>query len=435
MAEPTEFERLRQATKVKEGAWDYLAETEEMQRQRWDVLRQVVDDAAWQYTSMRIDSVAESLRDQGAPLWLSCILAVGVSLIPVSALTGTFLFALTKSTQKLLTRSDRALLESVKNIALREQNVPRALNALSLWRHLPGEIKRTEELVSKFAAAWEPELADLIRDGVLAVEKFLGDQPFKRESARKFDPIDAPVVVVKRSLRTWIDAQVRAEGVARKMIKDRIRDLFDIASSSKPAKEASDKEAEFRKKEEAREPRVPFRRPFEKLPKTREEALGELTKLRDDLAPLPAENRANTNPKDLLDLQLTIESMIWVTTYDFTPKFDQFVRDDPDGVTIKGPPTLIEAPLPEGLWNRLIGRYIDPDEGRSYKDVGYVDRLGTNAYPYIIIPKHPSSMRNPGEGGWGPKVRLSHYFSQILYPKIDHENSEIVRKFSAQKVR
>jgi hypothetical protein len=74
-----------------------------------------------------------------------------------------------------------------------------------------------------------------------------------------------PVVTVKNSLYGWIDIQVMAESKARKSIRDKIADVWDIATSPEPAKEAEAKEAAARDKKEVR---VPFRRPVEKLPKT-----------------------------------------------------------------------------------------------------------------------------------------------------------------------
>jgi hypothetical protein len=111
--------------------------------------------------------------------------------------------------------------------------------------------------------------------------------------------------------------------------------------------------------------------------------------------------------------------MIWAMTYDFTPRFVREVS-----VSFRGTTAIYPAPLPEGTWPKLVERYIDPDEGKSYAEVGAIDRLGTKDAPYF----------NPG-GRYGPNLRLSHYFSQILYPRIKEEHVQIVRKFSALTVR
>ena len=68
------------------------------------------------------------------------------------------------------------------------------------------------------------------------------------------------------------------------------------------------------------------------------------------------------------------------------------------------------APLPGVLWKSLVERYIDPDEGKSYKDVGPLERLGTKA-----------ASAAGSRDKWSPEVRLSHYFSQVLYPQIKKE--------------
>ena len=125
-----------------------------------------------------------------------------------------------------------------------------------------------------------------------------------------------PVVTVKNSLYGWIDIQVMAESKARKSIRDKIADVWDIATSPEPAKEAEAKEGAARDKKEVR---VPFRRPAEKLPKTNQDALNELTNLRDDLEPTPIEFAEVIDADDLREFQLAIEAMIWATTYDFTP--------------------------------------------------------------------------------------------------------------------
>src|SRR5207248_10204084 len=98
---------------------DYLAEAETMQGHRWDRLRQVAELAGDQFTTMRIDSVEESLRDQGPPLWLSVILGLAVSFIPVTAITSKFVGVLSRYTQKLLTISEKeagAFYEAMKGV-------------------------------------------------------------------------------------------------------------------------------------------------------------------------------------------------------------------------------------------------------------------------------------------------------------------------------
>src|SRR5262245_26221029 len=109
-------ELLRQATQLQMQCSDYLAESEAMQRCRWDRLHQCAELAGDQFMTMRIDVVEERLRDQGAPAWLSVIIGLTVSLLPVTAMTSSFISVLTGSTQKLLTRSSREALESIQSV-------------------------------------------------------------------------------------------------------------------------------------------------------------------------------------------------------------------------------------------------------------------------------------------------------------------------------
>jgi hypothetical protein len=49
---------------------------------------------------------------------------------------------------------------------------------------------------------------------------------------------------------------------------------------------------------------------------------------------------------------------------------------------------LYPAPLPEELWEKLIRRFFDPNEKKTYKDAGSMDWLGT-----LMVPawrKHPA---------------------------------------------
>jgi hypothetical protein len=446
MADPTDiqqqFQQFKQATSLREEAKDHLTRIKDLQDQRWDRLRRVISEAAQQYTSMRIDMVEESLRDKGAPLWLSCVLVVGVTLIPVSLMTGNFLLALTKTTQNLVTRSDRALMLSAEKVLERRVlDSAQVMAAAANWLRLGDEIKRTEGLVAKFVKNLEPEVANTMQDVAHGLAQFLGKHLFVQSGDSAANKLaqntDAPPVAVTSSLNDWIDIQIKAEEKARDMLRNRMRDLFDIATSPDPAKEARAKEADARKKEAARESRVPFRRPVEELPKKSKDAMDQLKQLRDQAVPTAIEIATIPNPKDLKDLQLLIESMIWVTTYDFTPKiiepsFNYLSAhvSSPEAGRWK----IEAAPLPDTLWKRLISRYIDPDEGKSYKDVADLDRLGTKDHP--VIPKEiQHSWEWNGPRKWSPEVRLSHYFSKVLYPKINDENSEIVQKFNALKVR
>jgi hypothetical protein len=417
MADPTEFERLTQALNRQAHCLDSLAETEELQRQRWDLLAQVVEDAAWQFTSMRIDAVEESLRDQGPPFWLSLVLGVGITMIvPTSFLTASFIGAFTKYTQKLVTVADRKLLETLS----KTWEIETKAWKYDLWAKLPGHIQLTEEMVARYAKSWEPELANLMAGTAQTLGQMGTKFVFEQDRRRKaFSRTAAPVVVVKRALLRWVEAQIRCEGVARANLRRRIRDLFDIAISPKPGKEAKAKEEEAKK----------AGRPVRALPKTNKEALQQLTKLSEEIAPTTWETLPNPAVEDLWEIQRNIESMIWATTYDFTPIKEgiQFPIEEVPGKSgseafksrglVRVP---LAAPLPDALWKRLTSRYIDPDENKSYKEVGNLDRLGTKAKP-VLTDKQKL---------FGPEVRLSFYFSKVLYPQLRDKNSGFAKKFS-----
>jgi hypothetical protein len=436
MADPIDSEEQKKLQRLKEGAWGDLDDTKDKQEERWTVLRHLVDDASWQYASMRIDAIEEGMREKGAPVWLSIAIDAIVTLMPVSALTATFITAFTASTKKMITALPRRWEKSAKQIALREQNVPRALTGLQDWKVVSWNIKEMETEVINFAKNWEPELSNQLQDWAHDIGATIGKQPFQQESARqKFFKTDAPVVVIRRALNDWIDGKVITENKLRRLLRDHIGYLFDIATSQTPAKEAKAKEEERNKKQAALEPGVPFPSEELPLPKTNREAKDYLIGLRDKLALIPVEMSRTPRQTDLVDLQVAIESIIWATTYDFTPVVDHFVRDDPDGVTIEGPSVFSPAPLPPGIWKRLIERYQDPDEGKSFKDVGNSERLGTKKYPYLIKKIRKPTLLDPGEPGFRPEVRLSHYFSQILYPRVNDKNGEFLRKLETLSPR
>src|SRR5688572_12534164 len=90
-----QVQQLRLVHRLEKEAERALMDTETMQGRRWELLRRVAGYAGDSYTAMRIDVVDERLRDQGAPTWLGAMLTIGVTLIPVTALTGGFLAGLT----------------------------------------------------------------------------------------------------------------------------------------------------------------------------------------------------------------------------------------------------------------------------------------------------------------------------------------------------
>jgi hypothetical protein len=335
-------------------------------------------------------------------------------------------------------------MKSSEKILQTELDSTRVSTAAGNWLRLPDEIKRTEDMVIRFAQKWEPELSNTLQTAADGLAQIAGKQLFEQDNSGaglKFNQTDAPVVVVSSTLNDWIDAQIKAEDKAREIIRDKTRDFFDIATSPEPAKEAKAKMAEAAKKEAAREPRVPLRKPIEELPKTNKDAMDELKKLRDSLAPSPSDIATVPKFEELYDLQLTIESMIWAATYDFTPSQS---RVSPLEVPRRGTRfprpgafRMTQAPLPDKLWPRLVQRYRDPDEQKSYKDVGRSLRLGTKAFPGFsdeVTKYFIDELQTINEGGWWPEVRLSFYFGRILFPELNRENSAIVQKLKALQV-
>lgn len=442
-----QLDQLRQATSLTREIEHHMKTLEEAQNRRWERLRQVIQNAANQYITMRIDAVEESFRDKGAPLWLSVLITVGVTFIPVSALTATFLGVLTTSTKKLIARADRAfskrdpylekIIESEFDFLSASATSPRALWAFTEYSKLSGMFKKTDEMVGRFAKRWEPEVANMFQDQTKNLAETLYKQPFQQESASMMSQTNAPIVVVTDFLNQWINGQVKTEDKSRELIRDRIRDLFDIATSREPAKEAKAKmEAASAKQFSFNPSRVAhifFQEPdVEPLPTTNKEAMDQLTKRRDELVPEDIEFTTAPAAKDMQDLQLMIEMMIWAATYDFTTRPEEVVvgrhvkpaGKATDAEEIEGY-MVMPAPLPDTLWERLISRYRDPDLNKTYKDAGSQARLGTQAVPYLT-----SKGRTKGEFvPFEPKARLSHYFSQELYPKLKSEHSEVVQKF------
>jgi hypothetical protein len=235
----------------------------------------------------------------------------------------------------------------------------------------------------------------------------------EREKAKEQegqDPTDAPMVVVTQAMHKWIDSFVQVEDSARRQKRQQIRDLFDIATATDPAKEAKAKDEDAFKREAEREPRVPYRQSVPKAPTTSKAAIEQLTSLRDHLLPDAAKART-VGAKDLRDLQLLIESIIWCSTYDFTPVP---VRGNVMQPRVFAP---VSAPaLTDALWKRLIARYIDPDTQTTYEKVGTIPRLGTLDNP------------SPAKGMFDAETRLAHYFSQILAPAVMDGNHEILRR-------
>jgi hypothetical protein len=412
VADPLDVKGLRQASQLQMQCADFLAVAEAQHARRWETLRRVIEDAGKQYAAMRIDAIEERLQEEGAPLWFSVALTLFVTLVPLSAITGKFLGGLAGATEQLLTRGSRESLAIAEVIFERELDVDRLRAAGELANRLSERIKTMEERAVKFAELYEPE----VHHGLVVMAHTLGEAAHKHFYEQHADTMsaanttDAPWVSVTQMAHRWVTSMVRVEDAARARIRGNARDLFDVATADDPAKEAQAKESAATHKEAIREQLAPKRRPTVKLPRKRSVALQNLALLRDSLEPPDTTDLREPDPADLRSLQLMIESIIWASTYDFTPRKPDSKLENP-----------YPAPLPKALWDRLIERYVDPDANKTYKEVGPTKRLGTVAKPG---PKQAL-------GDFDPKVRLSHYLSQILLPTIKDENNTVTQRFKA----
>jgi|SRR5215213_2471339 len=175
-------QQLRLVHRLEKDAERDLMDTETMQRRRWELLRRVADYAGDSYTAMRIDVVDERLRDQGATHWLGAMLTIGVTLIPVTAMTHAFIAGLTTTTQKLLTSADRKLLQAAETVYERELDPARVMVAARMLVGLQNKMRQTEGRVSHYTEKWlEPELSNKLQEYADALLQARGKPPFGQE--------------------------------------------------------------------------------------------------------------------------------------------------------------------------------------------------------------------------------------------------------------
>jgi hypothetical protein len=419
MAPPTAVELLRQATQLQVQCSDFLAEAEAEQRKRWEILRRVIEDAGKQYTAMRLDVIEEQQMDESAPLWLSVVITVAIALIPMQAITVAFFEKVSEATAKLLTRRLAKDVKFIETLVVKEApNVSSAMMG-TLKNALTAKIERTEKMVAKFAKLYEPEvhhalvtMAHTVTESKL--EHYLHPKKSKPKKKSEAAKTDAPVVMVTQMMHKWVDSLVQVEDTARKQHRQEIRDLFDIATAKDPKKEAKQKRKAAEKLAKAQTV-IPYKPPnVPDFPKTSKKALEELTAIRDQLQPESTRDRQPTID-DLRNLQLLTEEIIWACTYDFTPWVVSTNVLQPRAVE------SVTAPenLPEALWKRLTARYEDPEEGQTYDEVGALPRLGTTDKPSVA------------KGMFSPRTRLAHYFSQILLPEVEEQNTRILQRMQA----
>jgi len=411
MADPAE--ELAELTKLQNAILDLLDDELTEQRDRWGVMREMIDNACLTLTTLRIDAIEARLNDQGPPLWLSCLLTLAVTLIPVTAMSGLFMLAVTQTTQRLLTNADRQLMKSF--MAARHLSRESIFsNPLLKWsqdktKWLGEEIKRTESMVAKFAKVYEPEVSNTLQNVAGNLGVSLGKHMFQTESGKLQEmkqANDVPVVVLKNYFYDWVRSQEHVEHAAYKRLKEKLRALFDIATTNATETAKLLKTYENLLTGEER-------------PKNRNDAKTKMTEWQKKQAEVVSARPGKIKLENLREFQLTIESMIWCTTYDFTPrrrlkiplgKFDrpEFLWDP--------------APLPSNVWKRLIERYIDPTARKTYKELGPTGYLGP------LTEANPNGYGPLGSTIWSPEIRLSYYFSKVLFPQLTSENSEAIRR-------
>jgi len=428
---PEELEKklaLQQRARVlKDDAIDVIAAIADIQNQRWQHIIQVVNLAGDQYATMRLDAIEESMRDKGAPIWLSAVFALLVSFIPVTAVSNLFLSKLAAGTQRILTRSDRKLVGNLEAVIERELDDEKLTSVISAMRR----INDREELVLKYAKAWDPELSNMLQNFANQAGEALAQQPFQTEPGADKITVrsgaDVPIVVVKAQMYDWVAKQMRVESVAIDNLRNRLTGLVAIVVSMDAKSEAKDRNEAERKRAARREPRVPYQI-INLYPETAEKAMEELEQSVEDIKSGPSLLDHAPEIKELNDLQLMIEASIWSASYDFSIKFA------PPESKI-GAPDVGVLPLRDDLWEKLIDRFIDPDFGKSFKDVGELYRLGSAQNPYFDedttkqILKFRTA-RDPLRSAdrWTPKERLSHYLSVTLGEALRQKTEESIRR-------
>jgi hypothetical protein len=432
---PEELEKKlaldQRARVLKDDATDAIEAIVAIQNQRWQHIVQVVNLAGDQYTSMRLDAIEESLRDKGAPIWLSAVFAVLVSFVPVTAVSNLFLSELVAGTQRILTRSDRKIVSNLEAVIERELDDERLQRAIRSTIRSTKRISDREELVLKYAKRWDPELSNMLQNFSNQLGESLAQQPFQKEPGTDKITVrsgaDVPIVVVKAQMYDWVAKQTRVESVAIDNLRNRLSGLVAIVVAPDPKSEAKDRNTEEHKRAAQREPKVPYQI-VNLYPESAEDAMTELEQSVKDIKSGPSLLDRAPEIEELNDLQLMIEASIWAASYDFSLKY---IASE----SKIGAPDVVVLPLADGLWEKLIDRFIDPDEGKSFKEVGELYRLGSRENPYFDedVTKQILKFRTAQDplrsaDRWTPKERLSHYLSAILGDALRHETEDSIRR-------
>jgi hypothetical protein len=410
-------------TKQQNKIIDQLADQQSAQAERLTVMREVVGRAGRTFTNMRIDVLEGSLAEEGPPWWASVIIGVMVTMVPVTAITAVFLTRMTTGLQRaftsaaeahkdiLLTGADKSIKHALKGGPASGTFRNMAETQLVKAEHIQKQLAQAEASRARFVARYEPELADSMRRGLLYLGDMAGKHIFGRAAAKPNElekRTGFPSVAVEEHMLRWVREVEQAETIAYRRKRDRARALFDIATSS----DEGEAKTRIKSYEQVldQEPR----------PKDRKDAVRELGEWAKMVGDANDETLGKVTPEDLLDLQLFMECAMWCVTYDFSLRKPHIPGVRQQTLKEHDLGDWLPAPLPAALWKRLIERYRDPDaNGRSYKEVGNHGYIG----PMREVKKNAKTEYR--ESGWSPELRLSHYLSQVLRPKLDAEAKQI----------
>jgi hypothetical protein len=392
---------LREFGAIKDKAVQALDKLNSDQNKRMRVLRDVIQYAVNQYGSMRDDALEDEItRDQGVPMWLSVVFSAGITIFPISAVTTAFLGELADGTKRMLTASTRSRLKNDKIRMGRQKAKLTRRQRQQRYQDreaLRAEIKDVEELITTLAKNWDPELSNFLQNIADQLSQALGKQFFELLSGRsdslqdnRFERTDAPPVVVQQGLNQWIEA---VEGAVAKEYNEQHREILMLHGAATAQTKAPSRKATPAEKSQARKQADEKRKAKEKLKSFAEE-----------LAADPPEAEKEITYKDLRDLQLIVEMMIWCSTYNFAPN----IRHGEKGRLRGGeriPYSVVEPiPLPGNLWKRLTERYA---------------------------PLLPPWYAAAAAIGWSSELALSMFFSDKLFPELNRENSVAVRRLQA----
>lgn len=452
MAEPTLEEQVAQIKKksdealklsiLKDDGLQHLIKFKEAQDRRTDLLhKHIILPAVFNYMDMRRDMLEEMLRDKGPTSWLSTIFSVAIVFIPCTAAAGLFLDGLSKSFQKAfiwainrrLAATHQRMKTTLAEISPLLQRETLRQGALGLVREKPlvmqmselrrlsQQFKETDDKAAEFVKKyWQDEVANKFQDGASYLADTAGKHMLKQPQGVEFqkrNTTDAPVVQVYDSVYRGLDAMITAQNHALDETKKELIQLYKRAIYYLDPW-TTDRALVFARVNHPIQSEQKYQEMGKKLKEELKQFVGELKPNDEDLASPP--------PADQLDdLRRMIEACMWCMTYDFSIRStvrvvahgDEVIKKVDQYTVYEGPP------LPGDTWDRLLERYTDPNEQRSFKDVGSISRLGTKKTP--ISPDLTKDLPSV----WPPRLRLSFYFSKVLYPELSQGYDEITRKF------